>query len=242
MNKELQDLAWSVLPKEFKEEVKKIYSALLANIKMYRGDNPEQVGTTDPILWERTLGIKNTLCRLFGTHNLTSDAEGEEMLMVSRKEIQEIYRDADNLRRDPAIPSHSTYWNAQVELLYDLFGFACLPDNVDSPEPNVDSTHDNVDSSEVNVDSLEYLEPKANSDIDIDELVAKGYVPDPAKQFGNILKDGFRNERRLNIAAMMAQAILTRIDDTPQVIAEAAFRHANALFAECEKGGEVGND
>lgn len=227
MNKELQDLAWRSLPKEFKEEVKIYYQYAYV-----------QYGKSD--LYR---GSANAIESLFGLHNLTSDAEGEEeMLYVSRKEIQEIYRDADNLRRDPAIPSHSTYWNAQVELLYDLFGFACLPDNVDSPEPNVDSTHDNVDSSEVNVDSLEYLEPKANSDIDIDELVAKGYVPDPAKQFGNILKDGFRNERRLNIAAMMAQAILTRIDDTPQVIAEAAFRHANALFAECEKGGEVGND
>lgn len=55
------------------------------------------------------------------------------------------------------------------------------------------------------------------------------------KQFDNIFKDGFRNERRLNIAAMMAQAILTRVDDTPQVIADAAFRHADALIAESER-------
>lgn len=63
MDEELIDRTWRVLPTEFKEEVKKIYSALLANIKMYQGDNPEQVGTTDPILWERTLGIKSTLCK-----------------------------------------------------------------------------------------------------------------------------------------------------------------------------------
>lgn len=43
------------------------------------------------------------------------------------------------------------------------------------------------------------------------------------------------DERRLNIAAMMAQAILTRIDDTPQVIAETAFRYADALIAGCKK-------
>lgn len=55
------------------------------------------------------------------------------------------------------------------------------------------------------------------------------------KQFDTILKDGFSKERRLNIAAMMAQAILTRVDDTPQVIADAAFRHADALIAESER-------
>lgn len=55
------------------------------------------------------------------------------------------------------------------------------------------------------------------------------------KQFDTILKDGFSKERRLNIAAMMAQAMLTRVDDTPQVIADAAFRHADALIAESER-------
>lgn len=74
-----------------------------------------------------------------------------------------------------------------------------------------------------------------HSDIDIAELVAKGCVLDPAKQFDNILKGSFSKERRLNIAAMMAQAILTRVDDTPQVIADAAFRHADALIAESER-------
>lgn len=55
------------------------------------------------------------------------------------------------------------------------------------------------------------------------------------KHSDNILKDGFSKERRLNIAAMMAQSILTRVDDTPQVIADAAFRHADALIAESER-------
>lgn len=56
------------------------------------------------------------------------------------------------------------------------------------------------------------------------------------KQFDTILKDSFSKDRRLNIAAMMAQAILTRIDDTPQVIADVAFRHADALIARAEEG------
>lgn len=123
MDKTLQDLAWSCLPKEFKEEVKKLYR-------------------------EFTFTREGYYKELFGRHNLTSDAEGEEILTVSRKKVQEIYRDADNLRKDPAIPSHAAYWNAEVELLQDLFGSKCLPDYVATSAPNVDSSEPNVDSSE----------------------------------------------------------------------------------------------
>ena len=130
MTKELQDLVWSILPKEFKEEVKKIYSALLADIRMYQGDNPEQVGITDSILWERTLGIKNTLCRLFGHHNLTSDAEGEdEMLYVSRKRVQELYSEMQKIV--PASEYDRGFRNAERATLYHLFGSKCLPDEKD---------------------------------------------------------------------------------------------------------------
>lgn len=69
MTKELSDLAWSLLPKEFKEEVKNYY------------DNSPVLGVNAVLLLEN----------LFGIHNLTSDAEGEdEMLCASRKEIQQL--------------------------------------------------------------------------------------------------------------------------------------------------------
>lgn len=153
MTKELQDLAWSVLPKEFKEEVKKIYSALLANIKMYQGDNPEQVGTTDPILWERTLGIKNTLCRIFGEYNLTSDADGEddEILHVSRKKLQYFY---EKLRK--VGESHAAF------ALQSLFGSMCLPD-----EP---ANEDNFVSKEHSIDSLKVRELINVKELNIDEF------------------------------------------------------------------------
>lgn len=139
MTKELQDLVWSVLPKEFKEEVKKIYSALLADIRMYQGDNPEQVGTTDSILWERTLGIKSTLCRLFGEHNLTSDAEGEEMLTVPRSKVQEQYALNTNALREGNLTDMQTEIAVKVkDTLYYLFGSKCLPDeNKECSNPSV---------------------------------------------------------------------------------------------------------
>lgn len=262
-----------------------------------------------------------------------TDAEVEEMLAVSRKEIQEIYRDADNLRRDPAIPSHSTYWNAQVELLQDLFGSKCLPDlsevkrkfkRTEAAEPEEVAVAENATTTQnptepkfrlkdkvvrknvstirtiVGIDSVSdetgtsyyymtedshgnnkidfiesdlelYTEPKYHKGekvryngyvYEVEGLVGKNryalkglnydlhedmiepytepvenHIAGERKMVDNIIKDGFSKERRLNIAAMMAQAILTRIDDTPQVIAEAAFRHADALITEYERGG-----
>lgn len=65
MNKELIDHVWKhCLPKKFKEEVRKIYYNLLIKSTISQYDS----------------GIMETLVSLFGYHNLTSDAEGEEML------------------------------------------------------------------------------------------------------------------------------------------------------------------
>ncbi len=72
MDKEIQRIAWSCLPKEFKEEVKKIYS-----------HNPG----AKPMP-ENTSRGKAILRDIFGHDNLTSDAEGEEMLCVRRKRVQ----------------------------------------------------------------------------------------------------------------------------------------------------------
>lgn len=72
MNKELIDKAWSVLPKEFKEEVKEIY--LNAVVHHPCGYNHK----TDLLKY------------LFGHHNLTSDTEGEEMLLVNKFEFEKV--------------------------------------------------------------------------------------------------------------------------------------------------------
>lgn len=112
MNKEIQDLAWSLLPKEFKKEVKREYR------KGYVC---------------KTLAM---LITLFGHHNLTSDAEGEEMLTVSRKQVLEIYQyNEDILSLDPT-HSGAILLNGTFQ---ELFGSKCLPDNVDILADNVDS-------------------------------------------------------------------------------------------------------
>ena len=208
MNKEIQDLAWSVLPKEFKEEVKKIYAALLANIKMYRGNNPEQVGTTDPILWERTLGIKNTLCRLFGEHNLTSDAEGEEMLTVSRKQVLEIYQyNEDILSLDPthsgAILLKGTF--------QELFGSKCLPETVDTLADNVDS-----------------LEPKP-ADLNTDR-------PTCTDVCSSQIDERLRIAAQM-MQGLLSNPAFTDMQTKPDTLVELAIKTADKLIRNCDKQG-----
>ena len=123
MTKELQDLAWQCLPLEAKREVKQAFRLPTEN-------DYEQ-------------GYDNALASLFGHHNLTSDAEGEdEMLYVSRKQIDllqgEIFKaimdahDADD-------------WQDAAHYILDvmprsfaaLFGSKCLSDVLSSKPRNI---------------------------------------------------------------------------------------------------------
>lgn len=115
MDKTLQDLAWSCLPKEFKEEVKKEFR------KGYVCE---------------TLTM---LITLFGHHNLTSDAEGEEMLTVKRSDV---INEFDKLHK-------LSYKAADLQLglnaFRTLFGSKCLPDEEPKPaEPKEDKHFDNI--------------------------------------------------------------------------------------------------
>lgn len=113
MDKKLQDLAWSILPKEFKEEVKEIYDS---GIKMM---------DIRPSASEIYANKLSTLEGIFGHHNLTSDAEGEEMLTVPRKKVLYMY----DFNEDILIcdPTHNGAKLLKAKL-QELFGSKCLPD------------------------------------------------------------------------------------------------------------------
>lgn len=104
MKRELQDYVWSVLPKEFKEEVKYEYNKT----------------ETKKIRKECDLGFLNAHEGMFGVHNLTSDAEGEEMLTLPRKAIIQAYKKSCAKRA-------TKYDIGYADCLYNLFGSKCLP-------------------------------------------------------------------------------------------------------------------
>lgn len=109
MTKELQDLAWSVLPKEFKEEVKETYREYTEKIATKSGPEYRIVGY---------IAAQTELELLFGEHNLTSDADGEEMLMCEKSKVVKLY---NKFQKDGTFVS---LYAAGV--LDTLFGSECL--------------------------------------------------------------------------------------------------------------------
>lgn len=260
MDKELIDRTWACLPREFREEVKKIYNA------------------DAPLVFPEE---NELLDYIFGEHNLTSDAEGEEMLMVSRKQIDVLQGEIFKAIMDA---HDADDWQDAAHYILDvmprsfatLFGPKCPPDgdssnvdeigkdcNVDSSEPksaeskyivgdkvmykgvirvidSTDTTHryhlsnGNYYAEWVNESDLEpYTEPKEEN-----------HIVENHEMVDNILKDGFREHNRLHIAAMAMQGLLnaTSVERftlriSPKAIAEAAFEYADALINMNKKGG-----
>ena len=268
MDKITQDLAWSVLPKEFKEEVKFEYLRVATKASKEEYD----------------LGFMHAHEGMFGIHNLTSDAEGEEMLYVSRKKVQEIYADVVNDIRDyngdnsgkggiinPILRERAV--GMKFQFLH-LFGSKCLPDDPQKSKPampkfkrrdkaiivssgkvcTIEDTHCAnrwlylVDGQWVFESDLEpYPEPKEDL---IPSNSGELKLQDPDTQFDNILKDSFSKERRLNVAAMVMQGILsnqkmlnnlasgeTTVEGVVKCIVDATMMYTDALIAECESSG-----
>ena len=109
MKKELQDFVWqNCLPKEFKEEVKKMYNGHILNDLDY--------------------GRNSALINLFG-ENLTSDAEGEVMLTVSRNRLMDAFNSAKIIATSK-MSSKILAGAADmcIKTFEDVFGSKCLPD------------------------------------------------------------------------------------------------------------------
>lgn len=73
----------------------------------------------------------------FKIHNLTSDEEGEEMLTVSRKDVQDWHKGfTEEIKELDELGHHAdaAKLNNVIYVLDDLFGSKCLPDNVDNLE------------------------------------------------------------------------------------------------------------
>lgn len=152
-------------------------------------------------------------------------AEEEEILTCEKSKAMKLYSHLLDLVENERISEHYSEWY-DLEREYialfgenafaDYFGSKCLPD----------AHEDNFTSIEPKP-----AEPKEEAD----------------KQFDNILKDGFRKERRLNIAAQIVASMIGSDDWTTwrggtnkeiwHNMAKSSLEIADALIAECEKGG-----
>lgn len=164
MTKELQDLTWSCLPKEFKEEVKELYDGCIKMMDIR------------PSASQIYVNKLSTLEGIFGIHNLTSDAEGEEMLMVPRKKVQDFFMNFKREKSDAKSTFDKVSLGARMSMLQELFGSKCLPDtssvasNVASPSQN---SPENCDSEpHISIDCDKPAEPKFKYNVG-DEVKSK---------------------------------------------------------------------
>lgn len=183
---------------------------------------------------------------LFGD-NLTSDAEEDEMLMVSRKRVKGIYAQCEKVQMDdsPNLPAEAVdAASNKMALLSSLFGSKCLPDEAEEapavPRFNVGDwvrceeavgivkEHDDGDKSTL----VEFIgdEPMTIWVADKDLTPCDGPKHDSS-----------RNERRLNVAVQLTQAMFANPTSikffTYAELVQKAVEATDALIAECEKGG-----
>lgn len=191
MDRELIDRAWRILPAEFKRVVKAHYAGLNAAYKAYLSKDSLTNEECD-----RCKAIREKIIiynMYFRHHNLTSDAEGEEMLTCNKDVVQALYlktlKYAPNLER----------WKGVKWTLDRLFGPKCLPDE----DCNVASSDV---ASNVAGSKPKPAEPKFNYKVD-DKVRVKGVnnyilcgkvgvikkLPDKIEPFN--YKIGFENDK-----------------------------------------------
>ena len=201
MNRKQQDLAWSVLPNEFKEEVKKMFQ--------------KDINTCNNM----NQAMRCILVDIFGIHNLTSYSEN----LSEPKPAESKFKIGDHVRVISADKYGEDGYIVKVD--EDDDGFFYTIKGIEDWrffEPNLKPY------AEANEKSRNLSQETANCD----------------KHFDNILKDSFRNERRLNIAVQLASAMIPKYQDNGDGIGlsvlnekdmiKCAYRLADYLIAECE--------
>lgn len=202
MTKEQQDLAWAVLPKEFKEEVKKLYTNALNASNTPHDPDDRKWGNYRITLLEK----------LFGLHNLTSYAEGEAKPVGPRfKRCEKVITPSGEV----CIIEDTHFENGSwLYLVGDPTQWIAESDLEPYTEPEKESR--NLSQGTANCDN----------------------------HFNSILKDSFSKERRLNIATLAMQGILSNpkliemgiyLGSDADRIARFALAHADALMAEADK-------
>ena len=117
MRKDQQDLAFACLPKETRIAMRRDYAASTNS--------------------KRDIGFNSALSLYFGHHNLTSDTEPEEVLLVKKETITNIYEANERIIDSPqwaeSIKDKAHHVNSLFET---IFGDKCLPDK-EQPKPKL---------------------------------------------------------------------------------------------------------
>lgn len=195
--------------------------------------------------------------RAYTLGKLEKDPEGEEMLTVSRKRVQKAYNECDRYfcfegmledlfgskclpDKEPK-PAEPKFKVGDKVRILSLHG---------SPTPDNGVVDVIAHINKGNRKQMYYLENHYHCAFGFSESDLEPYTEPKKesrnlsqetancdKQFDNILKDSFRNERRLNIAAMAMQGILSNQHMrylNPVAIADYALAYADVLIKQSE--------
>lgn len=166
-------------------------------------------------------------------------AEGEEMLTVPKRNVQEMYAANTRLRKRFAGTEIGYYSAVIMRMLRELFGSKCLPDELLSQNSAENCDNENLISK---------AEPIETYTDDCSSQCKSQNHPN-RDLCDKLMRRGFRDHNRLNIATRIATAILGNPDEVyraktcgkgeqiPQNIAEYAVAIADALISEAERKG-----
>ena len=149
MTIELQNKVWSILPKEFKEEVKRMHRIAYSDV--------------DQMI------VMITLENVFGHQNLTSDAEGEETLICEKSKVQRAYNTSREIVKAENPDSLMYSMHTQIMcVLESIFGSECLPDE----EPLSQKTSEKCDTeNHISTNCDKASEPKKEADEHFDNIL-----------------------------------------------------------------------
>lgn len=211
MNKELQDLAWSVLPKEFKEEVKKEYHRILN-------------GSWSVSSYLR--GRLRILREIFGIHNLTSDNEkisepkpSEPRFKVGDKVVVSYCLEHDKIGRIQEV---------LYDGCYDVdYGGGC------TGHPIIEGRLEPY--TEPEEESRNLSQETAICDKQFDNILKDSFRSERRLNIATqILSSILSNQRMLNNLAHGE----TTVEDVVKCVINATMMYTDALIAECEEGGK----
>lgn len=262
MNKELIDRAWACLPREFKEKVKKKYARC---VKIDEDDNPNLPAyAVKSAITRRALFEK-----LFGEHNLTSDEEGEEMLICEKSKVQRAYNTSREIVKaeNPDSRMYSIYTQIMC-VLESIFGSKCLldelnEDNFTRTEPKPSEPKFKIGDELVwdkrilvKVDEVfadgKYLVFSRNGnrymvkESDLEPYTEPVDTKDDTKgntkdpTFTDDCKSQCKSPDRLRIAAMAMEGILSKGElAAPDEVTDMALIYADELIKKCEEGSTL---
>lgn len=250
MDIELIDKAWACLPREFKEEVKRLY----------------RIAESDVDQMIAMIMLEN----VFGIHNLTSDAEGEETLICEKSKVQRAYNTSREIVKAENPDSLMYSMHTQVMcVLESIFGTKCLPDE-DVHEDNFTSIEPKPAEPKFKIGDELALDKRIV--VKVDEVFAdgkylvysrigniymvkesdlepytepvgtkndtKGNTKDPT--FTDDCKSQCKSPDRLRIAAMAMEGILSKGElAAPDEVTDMALIYADELIKKCEEGSTL---